>query len=233
MVEHRKAKLVSGYAAMKAARRAAHDTDEIRPEFDEAKGSGQVKPGSHIGTTVLPTKHEIVCYECDYIFHITGRQKDTVCPKCRARLEILDHTIEGDWSGDLRTGGTIHVTTDAVLKSGEIKGSNVILQGKIDGGRIRAFQWLELHDTAVFEEKDFEAKDLRIPAGADITLKRKAMFRRVDVVGRLKAKVHASGLVSVRTGGLLEGEVHGPHLMVEDGGGLKVKAGILPLEAEE
>ena len=38
----------------------------------------------------------------------------------------------------------------------------------------------------------------------------------------------SAGLVTVKAGGLLEGEVHAEHLVVEDGGGLKAELHIAP-----
>jgi cytoskeletal protein CcmA (bactofilin family) len=44
----------------------------------------------------------------------------------------------------------------------------------------------------------------------------------------LRAKLTATGTVTVKPGGSLEGEVQTEHLIIEDGGGLKAKARIGP-----
>jgi hypothetical protein len=48
-----------------------------------------------------------------------------------------------------------------------------------------------------------------------------AEYRDVEIACTLRANLHATGVVTIRIGGLLEGELHGGHLVVEDGGGLR------------
>jgi cytoskeletal protein CcmA (bactofilin family) len=227
VAEHsKKARVVDGFTALKAAQRAAKDepgrAKKPKPSSQapvEAKTSSP--SAARIGRTVMPTRHEIVCYECDYQFKLAGKAKESVCPKCRTLLVLTDHEIEGEWRTSVKTGGTIRLAPGAVLKTGELIGTDVVIEGRIEGGLVRAFRWLEFGKGASFREESVSGPDLRVAAGGKIALKGQARYRNVEVAGELKAALHASGLITVLPGGLLRGEVHAAHLAVRDGGGLK------------
>src|SRR6266404_9248281 len=82
-------------------------------------------------------------------------------------------------------------------------------------------------DTA-FSEKIASAPDLRIAPGAEFKFKQEARYRNVEIFGTLHAKLESTGIITVRPGGLLSGEVRAQHLVVEDGGGLTAMLRIAP-----
>ena len=88
---------------------------------------------------------------------------------------------------------------------------------------MKALKKLEITATAVLDEGAATGHDLKIGQGAEHIFRRIIRQRDVEVLGSLKAKIRATGLVSVRAGALLQGEVHGSHLCVDEGGGLKAK----------
>ena len=178
--------------------------------------------------TTLPVKHQIDCYECGYKFQVHGRATTTHCPKCRALLDLGDHIIDTEWVDTIKTAGTIRLTPTGVLKNGDLIGADVILEGIIEGGRARALRTLELGAGAIFSEKAVSGPDLRIAPGADFKFKQEAKYRNVEVLGTLRARLEATGVVTVKPGGLLEGEIQTEHLVVEDGGGLKAQLRIGP-----
>jgi len=102
------------------------------------------------------------------------------------------------------------------------------VEGIIEGGRARALRTLELGAGAIFSEKAVSGPDLRIATGADFKFKQEAKYRNVEVSGTLHARLEATGVVTVKPGGLLEGDIQTEHLVVEDGGGLKAQLHIGP-----
>lgn len=235
MSKQRKVSTLDGYATLKAAARAvkAHEKAESPASTNAlpapaAPATDQQKIGTGVGRTVMPARHVIECYECGYKFQLHGRASKTNCSKCRAVLDLSDHTIDSDWSESLRTTGTIRLTSRAILKAGDLIANDAVLDGILEGGRIRAMRRLELGPSAIFSEKSIAASDLKIGAGASITFKQEVKYRDVEVFGTLNARLHASGIVTVRLGGLLTGEVHATHLVVDEGGGLKATLHIAP-----
>jgi cytoskeletal protein CcmA (bactofilin family) len=179
------------------------------------------KLGARVARTAVPVKHLIECYECGYKFQTHGRATSTHCPKCRALLDLTDHTIDAECEETIKTAGTIRLAPTGVLKGGNLVGADVIVEGIIEGGRARALRLLELGAGAIFSEKSVSAPDLRIAPGAEFKFKQVAKYHNVEILGALNATLDATGVVTVKAGGLLEGDIRAKHLVVEDGGGLK------------
>ncbi len=232
--------VVDGFMTMKAAQRAA-GRKSTKPEAtsasesqkkEEPKSTTARAPKARIGHTAQPTKHGIICYECGYQFTITGRLEGTYCPKCRAVLDASGCVIDTSWAGSVKTIGAVHVAADGVVSGGSIVANDLILEGRIDGGKVQVFGSLSLCSGAVFKQQVVDARDLIVRAGAKLDLRRKLRFRNIEIAGDIRAEFEADGIVIVRAGGFLRGKVSGHHLVVEEGGGLKARVAITALEGQ-
>ncbi len=221
--------VIDGYNSVRAIRRA-----QRRTESEASRKSGrkseqtrstapEKKPGARIGHTVIPRKHEITCYECDYFFMVSGHIQDTMCPKCHKNLKVLDQTINSEWTDPVKTIGIVTLKEEAVLKGAEIRARDVIVAGNAEDGIIRAGRRLELCKGARINMSKTRMRDLCIRKGGDFEIATTISCRDLELEGRLKARVFADGMVRIKRGGYLDGELHTPHFVVEDGGGLAAK----------
>jgi len=232
VAKYKKTGTLDAYSTIKAVARAAPPLPgpAAGTPAGPAPTDSPPPPTAHIARTAIPTKQIIECYECGYTFQLHGRVKTINCSKCRVNLNLADLTLSTTCTETLKTVGTIRLTAEAVLQSGELVGGDVVLEGTVEGGTIRAMRRLELGAGAIFSEKAIRALDLRIAPAADITFRQEARFRNVEILGRLTAPLRATGLITIRPGGLLAGEIHAEHLVVEDGGGLQAALRISPPE---
>ncbi|NKB22861.1 MAG: hypothetical protein GKR87_00370 [Kiritimatiellae bacterium] len=215
-----KARLVDGFTTLKAAQRAVqHDRSSGKTSAEPSVSNKKNVPSvaSHIGHTVMPTKHDVVCYECTYQFQFAGRVDQIHCPKCKVELDMKDYTIDGPWCESIRTGGNIHIQPSGILKDGALNATDIILEGKVEGGTLFASRWLEIGASVSIDEEFFKGRDLRVARGGHVIFKQKACYRNVELYGNLKANLKASGLVHIQAGGLFEGSLSAEHLAV--GGG--------------
>ena len=231
----KKTKIVDSYTTLRAAQRRVQERSANKspppkpPEPERPKSEPEVKrPGTHIGRTVMPTKHDIVCYSCEFEFKVTGKSNNTYCPKCKAMLDLKDHTITGAFSDELVTAGKVTLTKTSILDGGRITANNVCLQGTVKEGRLQVHHTLELAEGAVIPEDMIHARNLRIAENASFTFRKKATFRNVDIHGEFKANLWADGLVTVHPGGHLKGKLHTAHFCVLDGGGLTADVAVEP-----
>jgi cytoskeletal protein CcmA (bactofilin family) len=230
VAKSRKAGVVDSYAAIKAAQHAV----KVRPTTAPAATAKTGEPadlkalGAAIAHTAVPAKQFIECYECGYKFQLHGRASTTNCSKCRAILDLTDHTIDRKWNDPLKTAGTIHIAADGIVETGDLVANDIILEGTIEAGMVRAMRKLELRPGARFSEHNLKAPDLLIAAGATIAFIEPAEFATVEVFGILRANLHARGTIIVRAGGLLQGAVHSEHLVVDEGGGIQAAVRIEP-----
>jgi len=225
MSKSRKAGVVDSYAAIKAVERAAvargQPVSTGAPEPPASAPPPDLKQlGAHVAHTALPPKQHIECYECGYKFQLHGRAATTHCSKCKVVLDLTDHVIDTRWTRSFKTCGIIRIAASGIVESGELIARDIILEGTLESGTLRALGKLELCEGARFSELNIQSRDLVIAPGATIAFMEPAEYRNVEISGALRANLRATGLVTVRAGGSLEGELHGEHLSVEDGGGL-------------
>ncbi len=149
-----------------------------------------------------------------------GRQAFAVCPKCRKKIDIVDHVIDVDFAGTISTAGSVRLTAGAVVRSGEIRAAIVDLSSRVEGGRITAWHRLELRAGAVCLPEQIEFRDLKLDAGAAMTFASPMTCRHLDIAGDLQGDFSATGEVVIRSGGVLRGSLQCAHLTVEDGAAL-------------
>ncbi|NCC52239.1 MAG: hypothetical protein EOM20_13620, partial [Spartobacteria bacterium] len=213
MVERRDASMVGGYTALRAAQRAAEKSgkgkkkeaakDAAKPD---APAGGKPRVASHAGRTVMPTKYEIICYDCGFSFQQAGRAKTTMCPKCKAMLDFIDYTIDREWHETVKTAGTVKITENGMVKSGDITAGNIVMAGRIEGGHIKALHQLRLKPGGQFAEAFISCQDFYLEAGMVLKLKDHRQFRHVEVAGDLSASFEASGLVAIKATGVIRGD---------------------------
>lgn len=225
---------IGGLGAVRAVRRAGKTSHEARTRptrtrlpATEKKADAEAKPGapiaSRIGRTARPASYELECYDCGYAFKLTGRLSKTFCPKCKKELEVGDYVIDKEWFRDITTVGKIEVKANGKMKGTRFLARDMILAGDIEESEGYVFGCLELQSGARFDPAKLKIKDVCIGAGSRLSLKRKLTCRNLDVRGELRARVHAEGVLTIKPGGLLRGDITAAHFVVEEGGGLKAK----------
>lgn len=180
--------------------------------------------------TAVPTRHEITCYSCGYVFPLAGRTARLICPKCRVTLDQGDYLIESEGPSVIRTTGTIRLGPGGNVKGGTLVAQKVILEGRIEEGSVRAFGNLDLLGNLSLEQAKLNARDVTIAAGSRVRIGSEIDFRNIDLRGTLHGELEIEGLVTIRPGGHLKGKIRTRHLVVEEGGGLTAQVEIRPGE---
>lgn len=216
-------------AAQKAAEHAREQSASKTEAGENAPASSPAAPssaqapaiGTRIGRTVMPSRTEIVCHSCAHTFEITGKSSQTVCPKCRTRLKLEEVSIEGEWSRDLLTSGTIEVKEGGEIQGGVIVANNLVVRGKVLGGEIRVTRRLEIHAGAEVDLTVVAFRDLLLGEGVEMELAAdRAALHHVHLHGHLHAHLDLTGCLHIVSGGCLSGSITGPRLILEEGGGL-------------
>lgn len=219
----------SGKAGNKKTEDAAASADPPRGSDPPEAKATENNPYAKARRTAVPTAREIVCYECSTSLEVRGAMTHTVCHKCRTKLEIKDEIIDGDWSGELVTAGTVTVEKNARLADdSRITANNIMLRGPITSGVLIASRRITIDTEAPVDFSrlttlDVEiSKEIRLDLGSDVV-----RMRHVEVYGVLEACLKLSGLLCVRSSGSFSGECEGGRLKVEEGGGLDALVNIV------
>jgi cytoskeletal protein CcmA (bactofilin family) len=219
--------VIDGYTSVQAVRRSlgrGHEHTPKPPPEQAPAPIHQEKPGQadklRIGHTSEPLKRTLVCYGCEYKFLLTGKFSRTYCPKCRQELDLTDHVIESEFDGTLKTLGRVEIRPGAVLNEARIVAGDAVLLGDALSADIQACRTIELCHGARFDLSRLRSPTIIIGRGSRIAADVPVKCENLEVEGDLKARVYSSGIVTVHSGGLLRGELHGSHLHVEEGAGL-------------
>lgn len=232
-----KTEVIDGFSSVQALRHAGRTSEETRtresstrlPErIRDDKPSDAKATARRIGSTAMPARHELTCYECGFEFILTGRLDDTICSKCRAALKIKNYTVDGAWTQDIKTLGTIDVTAGAVVGAVSLVCGNMIIAGDVKACTIKVCRSTTLRNGAEIDMNSMTFTDLVIHPDCDLKLKEKLHCRHLEVRGRLKADVHAGGRVTVGTGAFFTGKIKATGLIVEDEAGLKADLNVSP-----
>lgn len=243
MADRGKAQVVDGRMLILSMRQAAKD-GEGKPPLGGVHGERKVEmspeePGNgpktvggglgggglgHIGKTTQPTKRTIRCFECGYECQMTGTTKAVYCSKCRAKIEMGDVRVEGEWTKDVQTGGDVRVAPGARVLGAKIRAGNVKLEGELDGyASVECGQWLELATPTPPRARQVATRNLRLAEGCEWAPGGKLQVHHLELRGTLEADVEASGHVLVMAGGCLRGSLRAAHLQVEEGGGVEAR----------
>lgn len=169
----------------------------------------------------MPTKHEFVCYECGYRFTVAGKVRTLYCAKCRTILNQTDYTIDKPHDISIVTAGVVTIAPHGVWKSGGLSARDVVIEGRHEGGSIKAYRRLEIAPGAVFDFASIEAESLVVREGAVIETETPMTFREVDVHGMISGTLEATGLVKLHAGSVFRGKLKTPRLIMDDGAALE------------
>lgn len=229
--------MIDGYHSVQAARRAAGRDRPAAPEPPPTAPPPPAPPGGEPGRpqrashTALPTKHHIACYSCTYEFTVTGQLKNLICPKCREQLESGDIDVQGPWSRDVKTVGTVNIQPDAILTSGTIIATDIVVRGDVRKADLRPTRRIELAMAAVINPVQLEGRDVYVRPEAQLAFDATLRCRILDVAGELTATLEPGGCVTIRAGGCVRGAIKAAHLVIEDGAGLSARLDIRPTNA--
>lgn len=230
--------VIGGLASVRAVRRAdssghgqefkTRPSQTKLPKEDKAAIERKKKQGiaSHARRTAMPAKHELLCYECSYPFTIHGIIRNVICPKCHITLCADDVTINTVWDSDIKTVANVIIKKDAEVKSCDIIARDITIAGNAKLASMQIGRLLNIEKGAKLDFKKIKFKDLSIKSKAKVSLKDDLTCNNLDIAGSIKGNITSKGIVTVKSGGLLQGSLKTTHLIVEDGGGLKARLNI-------
>ena len=220
----RKATEVASFRVVQAVKHAKdHGDSRPPPVVEELSPVAISERKSRIGKTALPTRREIHCYLCEYVFPLSGRTDKLVCPKCRHTLDQTNYTIDDSGSLTIRTTCRVHITESGSLTGASITAQDVTIHGSIEGTTITAWGHVELGGCLKLDAAQLKTKDIRISESGSVRIEHPASFHNVDIAGKLTAQITVSGQLTIRSGGQLAGKISTRHLNLEDGGALNAR----------
>ncbi len=228
--------MIDGFTSVQAVRHKGARKNDHNPQKDAAPPEKKEEQSHRsvqsqkisASRTALPSRHELVCYSCQYKFVVTGSLDKVYCPKCREQLETGDHTIEGDWTRDILTVGRVHIKNGAKVLGASIIATDIVIGGDCSEANLKPTRQIELETGAVVAQGVLNNHKIIIRVGSRLVLDNPLRCSDLDVYGDLQTKALPTGKVTVHSGGMFRGELTAHHLIVHEGGGLSAKLRIGP-----
>jgi cytoskeletal protein CcmA (bactofilin family) len=224
-----KSQVIDGFSSLQAVKRSGKGTEEAKFRESSSRLPDR-KPDTpadkdplaakRIGSTAMPAKHHLTCYECGFEFVLTGRLEDTYCAKCRKSLKAGHHTISGEWTVDVKTLGTIDVKPSARADGVTLVCGNLVIAGDVSTCDITVCRTATFCEGAVFDLDKIQFCDVEIGENYTLSLDHELTCRHLNVKGHLLANATLSGRMSIACGAAFKGKLSAMGLTMEDGASL-------------
>ncbi len=194
-----------------------------QPDPRATEQAAQTQPVAR--RTAIPSRNNLVCFQCGYRFQLSGHTPHTLCPKCRTKIQLNDFPIAKTWTENMALHrGTIHILPEGRVIDGELIARHIILEGAVEGGTVQALETLEVRKGARLNEASLQASNLLICAFAEVCLSLDATYRNVTVYGSLLVKkLHVTGSLILLEDSEFIGELHGREVYVEEGSNMHAR----------
>ncbi len=230
--------IIGGYSAAEAIKRArsrmrshTNPKPEKRETSEPEPKHKKIRPDerrTRFGRTALPSRNQIVCYECGYAFTLPGSIHETYCPKCRKFLDRSDYTITRETTESTRTVGSVSIEENAVLKDVSVIARNITVSGDAARATLRASDTLQINKNARFDITRLRMSNLVIGTGADITIERNVSCQNLEIRGCLRSNIMCDGTAKMSAGAVFVGRLYSRGLVIEDGTRLQAELHATP-----
>lgn len=212
-----KTQLESAYAKSTCCRKCSRYFDiGKQPEQDATRESPVGAFFKKLSKLVSgETSRSIRCFDCGHSQVVSISAKSSLCPNCGAYIDLRDFKISTSFSRAIQTQGSVIVTSRGDLASNRIYCGRAVIEGKLQGN-------LSCTGTTRIKAKGrlfggIESAHLIISKGSDVECMRPVKVEKVDVHGKMSARIIAE-TVTISKSGCLDGTVYAKAIRVEKGG---------------
>ena len=163
-----------------------------------------------------PKQRVAQCFECHSAHEVSSTATSSTCKACGAYIDLQDYKINGSFSRNIKTRGTVYLGSKGDLSSSKIICSEATLHGRMRGnlhcdGPVTIRAQGRLFGT-------IEAGAVVVEKGSDVQFSRPLKVASLEVHGVLTGHVMSASHILVSKTGSLDGDVTATGFTVEKGG---------------
>jgi cytoskeletal protein CcmA (bactofilin family)/DNA-directed RNA polymerase subunit RPC12/RpoP len=158
----------------------------------------------------------VFCFECKRKHEVSDQATSTNCPGCSAHIDLRDYKITTSFSRTIRTRGDLHLTSKGDLSSTSVVCQSAVIDGKLRGN-LECEDSMTIHLVGKIPGR-IGARQIIVERKSDIQCFRRVRVTNIDIRGRMSGEIIASGSVTIRKNGSLEGNVTAKSIAIEKGG---------------
>ena len=158
----------------------------------------------------------VSCFECKRKHEVSDQATSTNCPGCSAHIDLRDYKITTSFSRTIRTRGDLHLTNKGDLSSTSVVCHAAVIEGKLRGN-LECEESMTVNLVGKIPGR-IGAKEIVVERKSDIQCFRRVRVANIDIRGRMSGEIIATGSVTIRKNGSLEGNVTAKSIAIEKGG---------------
>ncbi len=208
-------------------------------EPDEVAKAGTLPPSTTLSHLRLkfgqyfrgPNSLLVRCFECGGEHEVAAAAQSATCRHCGAYVDLQNYKINGSFSREIKTCGSLLVLARADLASSKVICGSATIYGKVRANLYSSGDVAVRYEGKIYG--DMEGRNLHIEKGADVEFVRPLKFASAEIDGRMSGQLFSDGHVVIRRNGHLSGSVSAKAFTVEQGGGFDGEITISPNETFE
>jgi cytoskeletal protein CcmA (bactofilin family) len=156
------------------------------------------------------------CFECTSNQEVSGTSHSTTCRACGAYIDLQDYKINGSFSRNIKTRGSVYLGPKGDLSSSKIICTDAVIHGKMRGNML-------CYGKVVIKFQgrlsgSLETGALTIEKGSEIVCSRPIKAEAVTIAGKMSGQIQSDSHVTIHKTGSLDGAVVATGFNVERGG---------------
>ena len=183
---------------------------------DAPGGNGGFKQKIESFLGSKPRQRTARCFECSSSHEVSSTAQSSTCKACGAYIDLQDYKINGSFSRNIKTRGSVYLSSKGDLSSSKIVCSQATLHGKMRGnlscdGMVTVRMQGRLPGSV-------EASEMIIEKGSEVVFSRPLKALSVQVHGKMTGQILSDSHVTIFKTGSLDGTVDAKGFTVEKGG---------------
>jgi cytoskeletal protein CcmA (bactofilin family) len=162
-----------------------------------------------------PPQRPVACLDCERQITVPVSAQSSMCKHCGAYLDLRDHAIKSAVSKNFKTVGSFVVEPKGYIFNTECVVGEAVIIGRFLG-KLKVTGSLTIHRGSSLQGT-FTAGCLVIPPDLQFRWDKPLKVRSADIQGELVANLKVEDTLTVRSSGLLFGDVEAMNLVVEEG----------------
>lgn len=163
-----------------------------------------------------PKTRTVDCFNCSSSQEVTGSAQSTTCRSCGAYIDLQDYRVNGSFSRNIQTRGSVYLGAKGDLSSSKIICTDAQIYGKMRGNmQARGKVLIKFQGRLA---GSLEAGLLTIEKGSEVIFSRPIKAASVIIAGKMSGMIISTSQVIIHKTGSLDGGVVATGFNVERGG---------------
>ena len=163
-----------------------------------------------------PRQRTARCFECSSAHEVSSTAQSSTCKACGAYIDLQDYKISGSFSRNIKTRGSVYLSSKGDLSSSKIVCGQATLHGKMRGNlQCDGMVTLRMQGRL---PGSLEAGEMIVEKGSDVVFSRPLKASAVAVHGKMSGQIFSDSHVTIYKSGSLDGTVQATGFTVEKGG---------------